>query len=109
MNKVIILLIFSSQAFISEAQRTRPEREQRPSQEEMIEKATKELSLTDEQIAEWKKIHDKYAEAMKASRSQARETKESMGKELEAILNEDQLKKFREMREKRRPGGRRDN
>ncbi len=80
----------------------RPKNGERPSPEEMIEKATKELSLTDDQVKEWQEIHEKYAEAMK-ERSSARETRKKMGEELEATLTEEQLEKFKNMR----PGARR--
>ena len=79
---------------------------QRPSMEKQIEKVTKELSLTADQVEQWTAIHEKYESAMQ-DREQARETRKKMGEELEAILNEDQLVKFKEMRENRK--GRRPN
>ncbi len=89
---------------LANAQDRRPQSGERPSPEQMIEKATKELDLTDEQVKQWQEIHKKYGEAMK-DRSSAQETRKKMGEELEATLTEDQLEKFKKMRRKRgRPG-----
>ncbi|MEO9871201.1 Spy/CpxP family protein refolding chaperone [Ekhidna sp.] len=56
-------------------------RPERPSAEEMIKRATRELSLTDEQAQQWTEIHEKYESDMK-SQSKTRATKEAMRKEL---------------------------
>lgn len=79
-----------------------------PSPEEMIKKVTEELSLTDEQVAQWKAIHEKYEESMK-DESKREETMKTMNEEFEAILTEEQLEKFTEMREKRGKGRPKDN
>lgn len=78
------------------------QRPERPSSEQMIKQATKELSLTDEQVVQWTEIHEKYESSLK-DQSKARETMQSMGKELEATLTEEQLKKFQKMQKRQGP------
>ncbi len=63
--------------------------------------ATKNLNLTDEQVIQWTEIHKKYESAL-SDRSKAQETRQAMGKELEATLTEEQVEKFKEMRQKQR-------
>lgn len=92
---MIICLVATSSIVFAQG----PNRE-RPSMEEQIEKATKELNLTDEQVEQWTAIHKKYESSMK-EREEGRETRKKMGAELEAILNDDQLAKFKEMQKKR--------
>lgn len=72
-----------------------------PRGEDMIKQATKELSLTEDQVKQWKVIHKKYP--MPDDRQKAEENRKKMGKELEATLTEEQIKKFQEMREKQGP------
>lgn len=103
MKKTMIIIGMLFLVTLVNAQDRRPQRGDRPSPEQMIEKATKELDLTDEQVKQWHEIHKKYGEAMK-DRSNARETRTKMGEELEATLTEEQLEKFKKMRAKRRPG-----
>jgi coenzyme F420-reducing hydrogenase alpha subunit len=76
-----------------------------PSSEEMIKKATEELSLTDEQVQQWTEIHKNYEADMK-DRSKAQATRQKMEKELEATLTDKQLEKFKKMRGNRKPSGR---
>lgn len=101
MKKVIMMIYILGVATLSFAQRG-GQRQGPPSPEEMIKKATKELSLTDDQVKEWEAIHEKYEDAMK-DRSKAQETRKAMGQELEATLTEDQLEKFKKMRQNQRP------
>jgi len=86
-------------------------REQRPGA--MMEHATKELGLTADQEAKWKAINQQEKTALKALRedtSVAKEDKRTKAQEINkgfasqrrAILTADQLKKFDEMRDKRR-------
>lgn len=75
--------------------------------EKRMEKARTELSLSDEQFDQWKAIHEKYADDMKAAmeakdREKGKEIREKMGGELEAILTEEQKEKFGEIRERER-------
>ena len=79
------------------AQGQRPQRGERPTPEQMIEKATEELNLTEEQVKQWKEIHKKFEDSKKDH-----ETRKQMGAELEATLTEEQLEKFREMRPRKR-------
>ncbi|MEP0365815.1 MAG: Spy/CpxP family protein refolding chaperone [Cyclobacteriaceae bacterium] len=78
------------------------QRPERPSTEEMIKQATKDLSLTDEQVEQWTEIHEKYESDMQ-NESKARETMQTMGKELEATLTEEQLEKFKKMQKRQGP------
>jgi len=107
MKKIIfsILLIALSTFAWSQATTDPRERPEKPSSEEMIKQATKDLSLTDEQVIQWTEIHKKYESALE-DRSKARETRQAMGKELEAILTEEQLEKFKQLqpRQSRRRG-----
>ena len=73
-----------------------------PSAEEMIKNATAELGLSDEQVTQWEGIHEKYESKMK-DRESMRASREEMGKELEATLTDEQLKKFKEMKKNQRP------
>lgn len=86
----------------SQGQRSGDERPQRPTSEDVIKQATKTLNLTNEQVTQWTKIHEKYESSL-SNRSKAQETRQAMGKELEATLTEEQLEKFKKMRESRKP------
>lgn len=71
-----------------------------------MEKTTKELNLSETQIEQWQAIHEKYGEELKTARTsrnrdQLKEVRDKMDTELQAILDEDQLTKFQEMKEKR--------
>lgn len=101
MKKTILIAMMALVVTFTNAQDKRERTGERPSPEEMIKKATKELDLTDEQVEQWNEIHEKYAADME-DRSKARETRKKMGEELEATLTEEQLEKFKEMRPKRR-------
>lgn len=96
MKKMILILALVSIGTLGFSQGRGKDRPEPPSAEEMIAKATKELSLTDQQVNEWKAIHEKYEDDMKEE-----STRREMGKELEATLTEEQLKKFKEMISKR--------
>ncbi|MEO9870762.1 Spy/CpxP family protein refolding chaperone [Ekhidna sp.] len=100
MKKTLIILGMICMVTFVNAQGQRPERKAPPSAEQMIKKATKELSLTGDQIKQWEAIHEKYKDAMK-EQQKAEETRKKMEEELEATLTEDQLEKFRKMRPKR--------
>lgn len=97
MKKTILSL--SLMVLVTLAWSQRPER---PSAEQMIERATKDLSLTDEQVQQWTEIHEKYESDMK-NESKARETMQVLGKELEATLTEEQLEKFKKMQKRQGP------
>ncbi len=73
------------------------QRPKRPSAEEMIKKATIELDLSPDQVKSWKEIHIKYANS-EADRKKADESRATMTKELEGILDEAQKEKFEKMR-----------
>ena len=104
MKKIILTLSLIAWVTFawSQASRGGGQRPSRPSSEEMIEQAVKELSLTEEQEEQWTEIHKKYESALK-DQSKARETRQAMGKELEATLTEEQLQKFKKMRKKQGP------
>ena len=82
----------------------------------MMERAAKELALTDDQQAKWKDIgtQEKAAmDALKADTTIAKEDKRAKGMEINktfgdqrrAVLTDDQAKKFDEMRAKMRERG----
>lgn len=73
-----------------------------PTSEEMITKATKDLSLTDEQVKQWQEIHKKYGQPSE-DRKKGEEARQAMGKELEATLTKEQLEKFNKMQKNQRP------
>lgn len=73
-----------------------------PTSEEMITKATKDLSLTDEQVKQWQEIHKKYGKPSE-DRQKGDETRKAMGKELEATLTKEQLVKFKKMQKNQGP------
>lgn len=80
------------------------ERPQPPSEEEMIKRATTDLSLTDAQVKQWQEIHKKYGKPSD-DQAKAEETRKAMGKELEATLTSKQLEKFKRMHENQKPPG----
>ncbi|MEO9477080.1 MAG: Spy/CpxP family protein refolding chaperone [Cyclobacteriaceae bacterium] len=103
MKKIILSL--SLMLLVTLAWSQRPgggQRPERPSTEEMVEQATKDLSLTDEQVQQWTEIHEKYESDMK-DQSKARETMQVMGKELEATLTDEQLEKFKKTQKRQGP------
>lgn len=86
-------------------------REQRPGAK--MEHATKELGLTADQEAKWKAINQQEKTALKAlqedtsvtkenKRAKAREINQGFADQRRAVLTADQVKKFAEMRDKRR-------
>lgn len=102
MKKILIMLAMVAFTSMAYAQGKRPEP---PTTDEMIEMATKELGLSDEQVTAWKTIHEKYADDMK-SRKTAKEAREKIDTELQATLTENQLETYLEKkkeRENRRP------
>jgi len=104
MKKIAIAMVFAivSMSTVAMAQGQKGQRPAPPSAKEMIKKATKELSLSDEQVTQWTAIHEKYDASMK-ERAKAEKTLQAMGKELEATLNEAQLEKFEKMRKNQGP------
>ena len=60
------------------------------------------LSLSEQQVIKWTDIYKKYESDLK-DKSKAYKTMRTIGKELEATLTEDQLKKFKEMQPKKGP------
>jgi len=69
----------------------------------MLEKATKELDLSKEQVDAWQGIHEKYADEMKES---PRETKPKLEADIKEILTEEQWEKFEKMKPRKGPRGR---
>lgn len=103
MKKLIMILGFLSLTPFAFAQQgQRQQRPEPPSAKEMVQKATKELSLTDEQVTQWTAIHEKYESSMK-NRSKAEATRKKLGEELEATLTEEQLEKFKKMQQNQKP------
>jgi LTXXQ motif family protein len=102
MKRITIIITSMFVAAFCYAQPSGQQRPQPPSAEEMIAKATKELSLTNEQVKQWQEIHKKYGKPSE-DKQKADETRKAMGKELEATLTKEQLEKFKKMRESQRP------
>lgn len=102
---MIICLLSITTVTFAQGQRSQGQRSQRqapPSAEEMIKRATEQLSLTDAQVVQWEEIHAKYEDAM-ADRSKAQSIRTEMEKELEATLTEEQLELFKERKNRQRP------
>lgn len=104
MRKIVLTLSLIAVVTVAWSQDSRRggQRPEKPSSEEMIKQATKELSLSDDQVEQWIKIHEKYESAL-TDQSKVHETRQALGKELEATLSEEQLRKFKKMRGKQRP------
>ncbi len=104
MKKIILTLLLITLMNLAWSQGSRGEskRPERPSREEIIKRATKELRLTDEQVAQWTEIHKKYESSL-IDQSQVHKTKKVMGRELEATLTEEQLEKFKRMQKRQGP------
>ncbi|UXX79197.1 conotoxin [Reichenbachiella carrageenanivorans] len=102
MKKIVMIIAVLGLTATAYAQGPGRQRPQRPNAEEMIAKATEDLNLTDEQVAQWEAIHKKYESSSK------KDGRKAMGEELEATLTEEQLVVFKKMRENQKPprGGR---
>lgn len=117
-KKILILagllaLGTGAQAQPGQGQRQNQDR-QGPPTEQMINKAKEQLGLSDEQFVEWKSVHAELGVAMskiKDRRSdEAKALRYEFEKKVAAILNEEQLAKFKEQYKKgseRKPGGKR--
>ena len=100
MKRLMMMLLMFGIVFASLAQQGgRGKRE--PNKEERIERAKTELSLSDEQVTQWKEIHEKYESEMKEARENREELRNKIEQELKAILTEEQQAKFEEMKKKR--------
>ncbi|WP_339905777.1 hypothetical protein [uncultured Cyclobacterium sp.] len=97
MKKIFIMLAMVAFTSMAYAQVKRPEP---PTTDEIIEMATKELGLSDEQVIEWKSIHEKYADVMK-SRKMAKEARAKIDNELQATLTGNQLETYLEIKKER--------
>lgn len=79
------------------------DRQRPPSPEQMLEKMTEELTLSEEQVASWQAIHEKYGDEMK---SNGREIRPKLEADIKEILTDEQWEKFQEMKPKRKRGKR---
>ncbi|MEO1654872.1 MAG: hypothetical protein AAFU64_15095, partial [Bacteroidota bacterium] len=108
MKKLIMLLCLGFIVFQSQAQpEQRGRRPEPPSIAERVEKAEKDLNLSEDQVTQWTAIFKKYDEQMKTAREnrdreKGQELMEKMTAELKATLNEEQATKFAAMQEKRK-------
>lgn len=116
MKKIAMMILVLGVVFTSQAQSSN----KRPGVEnetERMEKAKTHLGLSDSQFEEWKAVHEKYADEMKAlrenktqDREKGKELREKIDGELEAILTEEQKEKFAEVKKQgpqgRKPKGR---
>ena len=97
MKKLILILCMAVTGMTAYAQRgNRP-----PSPEQVISRATEQLNLTPDQVAQWEAIHEKYKDQMQNAR-QDRGTRAALKAEIEeeiqAILTQEQQVKFAEMK-----------
>lgn len=112
-----MILFFTALLSYANAQSgQRGRRSEPPSITERLERAQKDLSLSDDQLAQWKSIFEKYDGQIQAAREdrdreKGRELMGQMEAELKATLNSDQAEKFTAMQEERKkrggPGGKR--
>ncbi|MFT7032216.1 MAG: coenzyme F420-reducing hydrogenase alpha subunit [Cyclobacteriaceae bacterium] len=105
MKKLMIVISLVGFTTLGFAQGQRQQRPEPPSPKEMIKRATKELSLTKTQVEKWTEIHEKYESSIKEI-EKTHTNMQKMGKELEAILTEEQSEKFKKMRENHGPARR---
>lgn len=108
MKRIGIILLLLTVTTVAWSQQRRGQRPEPPSIEERIEQAKEQLALTDDQVADWKAIFEKYDDKIqKARENRDRATGEnlrnSLNEELMATLDEEQQEKFKEM-QKNRPG-----
>ena len=109
-TKMIILLgvVFLLSASTLLAQGQGPKKEHKAK----LEEVKKELNLTEEQAAEWDKIHRKYGDQMREMRDQNRENREkthdqmmqmrdAMDQELSQVLTPGQLQQYQSIREEK--------
>ena len=80
--------------------------------EERLEKAQEQLTLSEDQVADWKTIFEKYDDKIQEARQNRDRTsgeslRDSMNEELMATLNEEQQEKFEKMQKNRPERGRR--
>ncbi len=108
MKKAFMILILLSTVFSAWSKGGRGQRPTPPTIEERIEKAKEELTLSEDQAAEWQVIFEKYEDQIQEARqNQDRKAGESLrntvNKELLATLDEGQQIAFEKM-QKNRPG-----
>lgn len=111
MKKTMIMLVLLAITCTTRAQQGRGQRPEPPSVEERLEQATEQLTLTDDQVQDWKSIFEKYDDQLQEARdNRDRKTGESLrtslNEELMATLNEDQQAKFEKMQKNRQGQGR---
>ena len=112
MKKTLIVLMLLAVTFTAWSQQRRGQRPEPPSIEERLEQAKEQLTLTDDQVSDWKEIFEKYDDQMQEAREnrdrEAGETlRKSLNEELMATLDEAQQEKFQEMQKNRSGRGRR--
>lgn len=109
MKKLIVIACMTVVTLGAYAQPGGGGRPSPPDPAEMIAQATKNLDLTDSQVAQWEAIHEKYEDKMESSRGDREEgqaVRLQMQAELEATLTQEQKTKFTAMRENRPRRGR---
>ena len=93
MKYLLIALLTASLSSVSLANHHK-DKEMEYDGEARMEKMSKKLDLDENQAAAMKELNEKYSADMKALREQHR-------KDMSNILNDEQMKKFMEMKEKR--------
>ena len=101
--KIIFGIVLALMVYWLNAQQGERQKPRHPSPEKMLEKATKELDLADDQVKAWQEVHEEFAEDME---NNPRQTIPKIEAEIKGILSEEQWKKFEEMKPKKSPRGR---
>lgn len=73
--------------------------------EKRMEKMTEKLNLTKEQQAKIEKIFKEVKELIKPLMDQIRAIRENTNSKIELVLNDEQLKKWKELKEKKKERG----
>ena len=106
MKKKMILIVLVAVSLTAWSQPNRGQRPEPPSLEERLEKAQEQLTLTDEQLAEWRVIFEKYDDHIQEARQNrdrlaGESLRASLDQELMATLDEEQQEKFKAMQKQR--------
>lgn len=112
MKKTLIILMLLAVTFSAWSQQRRGQQPEPPSMEERLEQAKEQLTLSDDQVNDWKEIFEKYDDQIQTARENRDRTegeslRKSMNEELMATLDEEQQKKFEELQKNRPQRGRR--
>ena len=94
MKKLLVVLGFLGLVYGGMAQDHQGHQHKKMTLDEKLVKDQSDLNLAENQMDQWKAVHEKYKADSKEERAEKRK---AMHKELEAILTAEQLVKFKEM------------